>query len=98
MSNEKLEASINEHISTPSFDWKQNMLTQPQSGPGSGGEGDGNQHFRQSLDEMRALLVETKNIANDLLTDEPGKVADARQLKVLKGLVDGTATLKVKLP
>lgn len=87
MSNEKLEASINEHISTPSFDWKQNILTQPQSGPGSGGEGDGNQHFRQSLDEMRALLVEAKNIANSLDVTVPGQVADARQLKILNDAI-----------
>ena len=78
----KTDAAINQHDARPAWDWQINVLSQPVSGPESGESGD-NKHRRFSLDEMRALLVEAKNIANNLEEIAPGKVLDARQGKVL---------------
>lgn len=40
-----------------------------------------------SLDTLRALLVEVANVVNGLTTEEPGKVLDARQGKVLSDAI-----------
>ena len=78
----KTDGAINQHDARLAWDWQINVLSQPVSGPESGESGD-NKHRRFSLDEMRALLVEAKNIANNLEEIDPGKILDARQGKVL---------------
>ena len=82
----KTDAAINQHDARPAWDWQINVLSQPVSGPESGESGD-NKHRRFSLDEMRALLVEAKNIANNLEEIDPGKVLDARQGKALNDAI-----------
>ena len=83
----KIEASINDHDALEVFDWARNFLTQAQTGAESGVGGTTRKHRKVSLDTLRALLVEVANVVNSLTTEEPGKVLDARQGKVLSDAI-----------
>lgn len=83
----KIEASINDHDALEVFDWARNFLTQAQTGAESGVGGTTRKHRKVSLDTLRSLLVEVANVVNDLTTEEPGKVLDARQGKVLSDAI-----------
>lgn len=83
----KIEASINDHDALEVFDWARNFLTQAQTGAESGVGGTTRKHRKVSLDTLRALLVEVANVVNNLTTEEPGKVLDARQGKVLSDAI-----------
>jgi len=79
--------SINQHTKR-AFSWDTNILVQPQSGAGSSPT-DG-EHFKVDLGEMEELLVKRSDIMNNLITEEPGGVLDARQGRVLKEQTDAT--------
>lgn len=83
----KIEASINDHDALEVFDWARNFLTQAQTGAESGVGGTTRKHRKVSLDTLRSLLVEVANVVNGLTTEEPGKVLDARQGKVLSDAI-----------
>lgn len=81
------DTAINSHDPLATWDWARNFLTQAASGSESGAIGAGAKHRWQSLDALRALLVEITNVVNNLTTEVPGKVLDARQGKVLNDAV-----------
>jgi len=83
-----MDKPINSHDPT-SWDWEDNILTQKSSGPESVGLGEGAKHRKASLNDLRSRVVETKDVVNNLITIEPGKVADARQLKELATIIAG---------
>lgn len=77
------DTAINSHDPLATWDWARNFLTQAASGSESGAIGAGAKHRWQSLDALRALLVEITNVVNNVTTTLPGKVLDARQGKAL---------------
>ena len=81
------DTAINSHDPVATWDWARNFLTQAASGAESGAIGAGAKHRWQSLDALRALLVEIDNVVNNLTTEIPGKVLDARQGKVLSDAI-----------
>jgi len=81
------DTAINSHEPVATWDWARNFLTQAASGEESGAIGAGAKHRWQSLDALRALLVEITNVVNNLTTEIPGKVLDARQGKVLSDAI-----------
>jgi len=81
------DTAINSHDPLATWDWARNFLTQAASGAESGAIGAGAKHRWQSLDALRALLVEITNVVNNLTTEIPGKVLDARQGKVLSDAI-----------
>lgn len=81
------DSAINGHDPVTTWDWARNFLTQAASGAESGAIGSGAKHRWMSLEELRGLIVEITNVVNNVTTEVPSKVLDARQGKVLNDAV-----------
>ena len=77
------DSAINGHDPVTTWDWARNFLTQAASGAESGAIGSGAKHRWMSLEELRGLIVEITNVVNNVTTEVPSKVLDARQGKAL---------------
>ena len=83
--------SINQHTQKTSLDWLFNILVQPSTGTGSGVAPAVHEQYSLSLDLLRQALVEVGNVVNNITTDIPGKVLDARQGNALRILINSVA-------
>jgi hypothetical protein len=83
--------SINQHTQKTSLDWLLNILVQPSTGTGSGVAPAAHEQYGLSLDLLRQALVEVGNVVNNITTEIPGKVLDARQGNALRVLISSVA-------
>jgi len=83
-----IKKPINGHTDRTTWNWVDNILVQPSSGTGSGASSESNIHYKISLSKLGELVVKLTEVVNNCTTSDPGYIADARQLTLLKGLYD----------